>query len=202
MSTYEPGRFFPRGLYTCGLCLRDLTSLVFCLLILSAYSQAQTTDSTQDNTELQIQTTDSGYSQSDDSESVVNESVESDSKNSPADNQQNKSLQTENNNAQDHNTEFNIDVLIERMKQTDAIGVISKLSLKNKVDDLLEQADEIKAKQAGSDLSKEKSALRENFEGLILKTVALLNKGEDFTLAEYIYLAREELWKSIMENKA
>ena len=95
---------------------------------------------------------------------------------------------------------FNVDVLVDRMKETKAIGVITKLSLKNQVDDLLEKADEIK--NTNGEATEEKSALRENFEGLILKTVTLLNKGKDYTLAEYIYLAREELWKSIMENKA
>jgi len=70
----------------------------------------------------------------------------------------------------------------------------------NQVNDLIEKADDIKNNEG--DFSEEKSALRENFEGLILKTVTLLNKGEDYTLAEDIYLAREELWKSIMENKA
>ena len=95
---------------------------------------------------------------------------------------------------------FNVDVLVDRMKETKAIGVITKLSLKNQVDDLLEKADKIKS--TNGDTTEKKSALRENFEGLILKTVTLLNKGEDYMLAEYIYLAREELWKSIMENKA
>lgn len=97
---------------------------------------------------------------------------------------------------------FDIEMLIERMKQTDAIGVISKLSLKNKVDDLLEQARIIKEDDSDTDKSEQTEALRENFEGLILKTVTLLNKGEDYSLAEDIYLAREQLWKSIMENKA
>ena len=104
--------------------------------------------------------------------------------------------------AEDGAPPFDIDTLVERMKNTDAIGVISKLSLKNKVDDLLERADEIKQKQASGDVASHTSALREEFEGLILKTIALLNKGEDYTLAEDIYLAREALWKSIMENKA
>ena len=176
--------------------------LVFCLAILSGYSSAQTTDKAQDSAEPQIQTTGSESSESIDSESLGIETIKTDSDNSASNNQQSKSLQAEAVDAQDQDSEFNIDDLIERMKQTDAIGVISKLSLKNKVDDLLEQANDIKSRESETDVSEEKTALRENFEGLILKTVALLNKGEDFTLAEHIYLAREQLWKSIMENKA
>ncbi len=110
------------------------------------------------------------------------------------------STNTEKPGGSDSKDKFDVDVLVERMKETKAIGVITKLSLKNQVDDLLEKAEEIK--QNDKDTTDEKSELREDFEGLILKTVSLLNKGEDYSLAEDIYLAREELWQSIMENKA
>lgn len=93
---------------------------------------------------------------------------------------------------------FDIDVLIERVKETDAVGVFTKLSLKNQIDDLLEHAAEVNQSPAPENVEK----LRNEFEGLLLKTVTLLNNGEDYTLAEDIYLAREQLWKSIMENKA
>ena len=171
-----------------------------CFLITVSHTYAQTTDNELDNAQSQEQTTGAISSE---------QGSENDSENSDAQTQQSSTeanqleistKQTENINTAD--VVFNIDVLIERMKGTNAIGVISKLSLKNQVDDLLEQASDIKVKESAEDLSQRKSALREEFEGLILKTVALLNKGEDFTLAEDIYLAREELWKSIMENKA
>jgi len=93
---------------------------------------------------------------------------------------------------------FDIDVLIERVKETDAVGVFTKLSLKNQIDDLLERAVEVTQAPAPEYVEQ----LRNEFEGLLLKTVTLLNNGEDYTLAEDIYLAREQLWKSIMENKA
>ena len=183
MLTSESNRLFK--INTCVLMLF--------LLIAFSYSYAQTTDSQNDNTDIESQNTDEVLSGNGQSENSDKASAVDDSQQDKSNNATNTQLQS---------SVFNIDTLIERMKQTSAIGVISKLSLKNKVDDLLEQAEELKAEQSNSDNSQQKLALREDFEGLILKTVALLNKGEDFTLAEDIYLAREELWKSIMENKA
>lgn len=152
-----------------------LILLVCCLLLLSVYS-------------IKIQ------AQESESESTSQLETITESEQDSEGNSEDSTTETE------EKPTFNVDVLVDRMKETKAIGVITKLSLKNQVDDLLEQADEIKS--TNGEVAEEKSALRENFEGLILKTVTLLNKGKDYTLAEYIYLAREELWKSIMENKA
>ena len=152
-----------------------LVLLVWCLLMLSIYSiNAHAQEGESEPTDQQQTTTESEQESETESEVTTSEP--------------------------EPELTFDVDVLVERMKETKAIGVITKLSLKNQVDDLLEKADEIK--NTNGDATEEKSALRENFEGLILKTVTLLNKGEDYTLAEDIYLAREELWKSIMENKA
>ena len=188
MSASECKRLFYKG--TCFTLVCLVTS---CLLTLTHYSQAQATDNDQEIAESQDRTTQSNQA-SDQAKHTELDPLDLDNESNDDNNQQKTNLQPD--------SVFNIDVLIERMKQTDAIGVISKLSLKNQVDDLLEQASDIKGKEPAADTSKQKSQLREEFEGLILKTVTLLNKGEDFTLAEDIYLAREELWKSIMENKA
>jgi hypothetical protein len=170
-----------------------------CVLILffafaCQHTYAQSTQSQGDTSGVPVQTTDGEFGGADlngksDSEISVQEAQQSAAGETGASMENSSDV-------------FDIEMLVERMKETDAIGVISKLSLKNKVDDLLEQAEEIKDDEPGLDKSEQTRVLREKFEGLILKTVALLNKGEDFTLAQDIYLAREELWKSIMENKA
>ena len=92
---------------------------------------------------------------------------------------------------------FDIDVLIERVKETNAIGFITKLSLKNQLDDLLEHAEDVNENPTAEDVEQ----IEAEFDGLLLKTVTLLNNGEDFTLAEDIFQARDQLWESIMENK-
>ncbi len=152
-----------------------LALIFFCCLLLSVYSITLQAQGNEPEPDSQHETT----TESEQQETTVSEDQTSEAKQDPT---------------------FNVDILVDRMKETKAIGAITKLSLKNQVDDLLEKADEIK--NSSEDTTEEKSELRENFEGLILKTVALLNKGEDYTLAEDIYLAREVLWKSIMENKA
>lgn len=167
------------------------------LLLAAACARAQSTDSDQHSTAPGSIST-----QSSDTYGAAPGTTGTETRDSIDAEPQDGSQEQQTVDAQDKAAVFDIDVLIDRMKQTEAIGVISKLSLKNQVDDLLEKAEEIKKKEPDSDISAQKSALREDFEGLILKTVTLLTKGEDFSLAEDIYLAREELWKSIMENKA
>ena len=169
-----------------------LIAVFFCFLLINHYAleaKAQQTQSTSTQTLSDEPNTDEVENTSEsETQPQLNaeQALENDSE---------QDIQT-----QDNEITFNVDMLVERMKETDAIGVITKLSLKNQVDDLLDQANDIK--ENDGDVSEDKTELREDFEGLILKTVTLLNKGEDFILAEDIYQAREQLWKSIMENKA
>ncbi len=176
--------------------LIGLLAAALCAAVVTTFSHAQTATAEQTGS-ASAQTADINPS-----DNVEAPTEEAGAESSPQVSPSSDSQPPESKTVRDQVGVFNIDVLVERMKQTDAIGVISKLSLKNKVDDLLEQANKIKTAEPDTDFSQAKLELRENFEGLILKTVALLNKGEDFALAEDIYLAREELWKSIMENKA
>ncbi len=91
---------------------------------------------------------------------------------------------------------FNFDGLIERLKQTDAIGTITKLVLKSDADDLLEYAAGYRRSKSPTQLS----TLRARYDGLILKVVTLLEK--DPTLATDIYRAREQVWLHLLEDKA
>lgn len=91
---------------------------------------------------------------------------------------------------------FNFDGLIERLKQTDAIGTITKLVLKSDADTLLEYAAGYRQNKSPTQLS----TLRARYDGLILKVVTLLEK--DPALATDIYRAREQVWLHLLEDKA
>ncbi len=160
-------------------------ALVLCLYLMSFYSAQVLAQETE---------TEATVEQTSESDNQVSDTQDETTTDSDADST------TAENTVVEEEAKFDVDELVVRMKQTDAIGVITKLSLKNQVDDLLEKAEKIK--QDNDDATDKKSKLREDFEGLILKTVTLLNKGEDYNLAEDIYLAKEQLWESIMENKA
>lgn len=79
--------------------------------------------------------------------------------------------------------------LEKRLRETDAIGVFTKLTLKNQVDELLEG---FKAHYDGH--SKTTLAeLRQRFDLLILKVLSLL-QDRDASLAAAIGASREALW--------
>jgi hypothetical protein len=76
-----------------------------------------------------------------------------------------------------------------RLRDTHAIGVFTKLSLKNQVDDLL---DEFRLYYRGS--NKNPSAeLRQHYDSLLLKVLGLLKDG-DPTLAAAVSSSREAIW--------
>lgn len=80
--------------------------------------------------------------------------------------------------------------LTQRLRDTSAIGVFTKLSLKNQVDDLLDQFRGFYQGQIQVPLSE----LRQRYELLLLKVVSLLQDG-DPTLAKEINSSREAIWK-------
>ena len=80
------------------------------------------------------------------------------------------------------------------MKDTRAIGVFTKLSLKNQVDDLLGQ---LRAFHAGSGNTAQ-SELRQKYDLLILKVLSLLQDG-DPQLASAIASSREAIWSILMD---
>lgn len=81
-----------------------------------------------------------------------------------------------------------------RLRDTRAIGVFTKLSLKNQVDDLLGEFREFHQSGDQTRLAK----LREAFDLLILKVLSLLQDG-DPALARDVSSSREALWNILID---
>jgi hypothetical protein len=89
---------------------------------------------------------------------------------------------------------LDLNSLEQRLKDTRAIGVFTKLSLKNQVDDLLS---EFRAfHKSGAKMPQ--SDLRQKFDLLIMKVLSLLQNG-DPQLASAIASSRETLWGILMD---
>jgi hypothetical protein len=76
-----------------------------------------------------------------------------------------------------------------RLKETKAIGVFTKITLKNQVDDLLEQFRAYYQGRVKTSLAE----LRRPYDGLVLKVLSLLQDG-DPELAREIVTSREAIW--------
>src|SRR5207302_8201475 len=83
-----------------------------------------------------------------------------------------------------------------RLRETNAIGVMTKITLKNQVDDLLNQ---FRAFYAGK-LKTSLAELRRPYDLLVLKVLSLL-QDSDPTLAAAIVASREALW-CILSDRA
>ncbi len=77
----------------------------------------------------------------------------------------------------------------QRLRDTHAIGVFTKLSLKNQVDDLLAQFKAYHSGQSRVTLAQ----LRQKYELLLLKVVSVLQDA-DPPLATAISTSREAIW--------
>ena len=84
--------------------------------------------------------------------------------------------------------------LEKRLRDTSAIGVFTKLSLKNQVDDLLERFRTFHEGRGGATLTK----LRESYDLLVLKVVSLL-QDKDAPLARDVFSSREALWNLLAD---
>ncbi len=84
---------------------------------------------------------------------------------------------------------LDLKTLEEQLKQTSAIGVMTKLSLKNQVDDLLDQ---FRAYYQGR-IKTTLAELRRPYELLLMKVLAVLQDG-DPALAHAINASREAIW--------
>jgi len=84
---------------------------------------------------------------------------------------------------------LDLTLLEKRLKETPAIGVFTKLTLKNQVDDLLDQFRAYYQGRAKITLA----ALRQPYDQLILKVLSLLQDG-DPPLARAIVESREAIW--------
>jgi hypothetical protein len=76
-----------------------------------------------------------------------------------------------------------------RLKETKAIGVFTKLTLKNQIDELL---DRFRAHYQGR-IKTSLAELRRSFDMLVMKTLALLQDG-DPPLAGALASSRESIW--------
>jgi hypothetical protein len=87
-------------------------------------------------------------------------------------------------------------LLEQRLRDTRAIGVFTKLSLKNQVDDLLKQFRAYHQGGSGRTLPQ----LRQSYEVLLLKVVSLL-QDDDPGLAAAVGSSREAIWGVLADPK-
>jgi hypothetical protein len=86
--------------------------------------------------------------------------------------------------------------LEQRLRDTHAIGVFTKLSLKNKIDDLLDQFRAYHLGASGPSLAE----LRKRYDALLHQVIDLL-QSDDASLAQAIWSSREAIW-SILTDPA
>jgi hypothetical protein len=86
--------------------------------------------------------------------------------------------------------------LEQRLKETSAIGVLTKLSLKNQVDDLVERFRTFHGGQRPPTLAQ----LRPAFELLLMKVLSLL-QDKDGALAADIHASREAIWGVLADRE-
>ena len=86
--------------------------------------------------------------------------------------------------------------LEKRLKETSAIGIFTKLALKNQVDDLLDKFRDFYQGRSNASLSQ----LRQPYEMLIMKALAILQDG-DPGLAHDILESREAIWKVLTDRE-
>ena len=86
--------------------------------------------------------------------------------------------------------------LEQRLKDTNAIGVLTKIALKNQVDDLLDQ---FRAYYQGK-LKTTLAELRRPYDLLVLKVLSLL-QDSDPALASAIVASREAIWGILADPK-
>jgi hypothetical protein len=84
--------------------------------------------------------------------------------------------------------------LEQRLRDTHAIGIFTKLSLKNEVDDLLAHFKSFHQGQVPPTLTQ----LRQTFELLLIKVVTVLQDG-DAPLASAVSASREALWSVLAD---
>jgi hypothetical protein len=91
---------------------------------------------------------------------------------------------------------LDLEALKTRLKQTKAIGLMTKLSLKNQVDDLL---DEFRKHHSGNP-TPTMAELRRSYDLLMMKVLSLL-QDHDQRLASDIVSSRERIWGLLADPK-
>ena len=92
---------------------------------------------------------------------------------------------------------MDLKTLEQRLRDTRAIGVFTKLSLKNQVDDLLAQFKTFYGGHSQITLVQ----LRQKYEILLLKAVSVL-QNDDPQLASAISSSREAIWNVLADPKS
>jgi len=89
---------------------------------------------------------------------------------------------------------LDLTALEQRLRETHAVGLFTKLSLKNQVDDLLDQFRALYRRQARIP----PASLRQQYDLLLLKVLSLLQDG-DPPLAAAIASSREAIWNILAD---
>lgn len=96
---------------------------------------------------------------------------------------------------QNTDPQINVSALKKRLRTTHAIGLFTKLAIRNDITDL---TDLIKRYRKKSTLTDKLNEIRAHFDGLLLKIVALLDEDPD--LSRDLYVGREQIWQSLLEE--
>lgn len=91
---------------------------------------------------------------------------------------------------------LDLSALEQRLRDTHAIGLFTKLSLKNQVDDLLAQFRTFYEGASGITLGE----LRQKYELLLMRVVSLLQDG-DPALADAVLASRAAIWDVLSDPK-
>jgi hypothetical protein len=89
---------------------------------------------------------------------------------------------------------LDLKLLEKRLRETPAIGVFTKLALKNQVDDLLDRFRAFHQGKGGTSLAE----LRQSYDLLIMKVLSLL-QDSDAALARDIVTSREAIWSLLAD---
>jgi hypothetical protein len=89
---------------------------------------------------------------------------------------------------------FDVTTLEKRLRETQAIGVLAKIALRNQIDDLLSQFHAFHLGKLKTTLAE----LRRPYDLLVLKVLALLQEN-DPSLAAAIVASREAIWRILSD---
>jgi len=91
---------------------------------------------------------------------------------------------------------LNLDTLTKQLKETKAIGLFSKLALKNQIEDLLDEFRKYYQGNSKMDMAE----LRRSYNLLLMKVLSLL-QDEDQKLSSEIVSSREAIWNLLADPK-
>jgi hypothetical protein len=90
--------------------------------------------------------------------------------------------------------QYDINALVARLRDTNAIGFFTKLALKNQIDDLIDRFRRFHAREGETPLER----LRDQFNLLFMKVITLCQDG-DPALGQEIAKGREILWGKLAD---